>query len=232
MNIAQQIFADQFHKKLARCWKGYEPVPGTKAYTEGSCRPAGSKKTKKEVISGKKHTEKKTEKKSAVPACVLQAISSITKQAEFSNTAFNHTIGPRPHSKATPDQTYNYQLSQSRQIVQNMQRNPKYVPPGWYAELHNYYGGKMPARPGVGAVPAQPASRTIPQPTQTAAAQAVKPANPPAPVSQPQTAPTTPLQRPIMTQMPPQPAPPVYPSPRNLTTFKPQPSRYSAQGTR
>jgi hypothetical protein len=46
-------------KKSARCWAGYEPVPGAKAYSEGSCRPKGSKKTKKEVISGKKHTEKK-----------------------------------------------------------------------------------------------------------------------------------------------------------------------------
>ena len=46
--------------KAARCWSGYEPVPGAKAYSEGSCRPKGSKKTKKEVIQGKKHTEKKS----------------------------------------------------------------------------------------------------------------------------------------------------------------------------
>jgi hypothetical protein len=45
--------------KAARCWAGYEPVPGAKAYSEGSCRPKGSKKTKKEVIQGKKRTEKK-----------------------------------------------------------------------------------------------------------------------------------------------------------------------------
>lgn len=47
-------------RKAARCWAGYEPVPGAKAYSEGSCRPKGSKKTKKEVIQGKKHTEKKS----------------------------------------------------------------------------------------------------------------------------------------------------------------------------
>ena len=34
--------------KLARCWKGYEPVPGKKPYSEDSCRPIGSKKKKKE----------------------------------------------------------------------------------------------------------------------------------------------------------------------------------------
>jgi hypothetical protein len=46
-------------QKAARCWAGYEPVPGAKAYSEGSCRPKGSKKTKKEVIQGKNHAEKK-----------------------------------------------------------------------------------------------------------------------------------------------------------------------------
>jgi hypothetical protein len=33
--------------KIARCWKGYEPVPGKKPYSEDSCRPVGSKKKKK-----------------------------------------------------------------------------------------------------------------------------------------------------------------------------------------
>lgn len=36
-------------KKASRCWAGYEPVPGAKAYSKGSCRPKGSKKTQKEV---------------------------------------------------------------------------------------------------------------------------------------------------------------------------------------
>lgn len=40
--------------KAARCWSGYEPVPGAKAYSRGSCRPVNSKKTQKEMISGKK----------------------------------------------------------------------------------------------------------------------------------------------------------------------------------
>jgi hypothetical protein len=33
--------------KQARCWEGYEPVPGKKPYSEDSCRPAGSGETKK-----------------------------------------------------------------------------------------------------------------------------------------------------------------------------------------
>lgn len=32
--------------KSARCWAGYEPVPGKKPYSEDSCRPVGSKKKK------------------------------------------------------------------------------------------------------------------------------------------------------------------------------------------
>jgi len=31
-------------RKQARCWEGFEPVPGKKAYTDGSCRPKGEKK--------------------------------------------------------------------------------------------------------------------------------------------------------------------------------------------
>lgn len=46
-------------QKAARCWAGYEPVPGAKAYSEGSCRPKGSKKTQKEMKNGDK--EKKAE---------------------------------------------------------------------------------------------------------------------------------------------------------------------------
>lgn len=35
--------------KMSRCWEGYEPVPGSTPYTQGSCRPKGSKKTQKEM---------------------------------------------------------------------------------------------------------------------------------------------------------------------------------------
>ena len=34
-------------QKHARCWEGYEPVPGKEPYSEDSCRPKGSKKEKK-----------------------------------------------------------------------------------------------------------------------------------------------------------------------------------------
>lgn len=43
-------------EKTARCWQGYEPVPGKAPYTNGSCRPAGSKSKDK----------KKNEKKAGV----------------------------------------------------------------------------------------------------------------------------------------------------------------------
>jgi hypothetical protein len=41
-------------EKAARCWTGYEPVPGKKPYSEDSCRPKGS--------STKKEKEKKSTK--------------------------------------------------------------------------------------------------------------------------------------------------------------------------
>jgi len=53
-------------EKAARCWAGYEPVPGKKPYSNDSCRPVGSKKkkteAKKEAASSCfKLTEKKPE---------------------------------------------------------------------------------------------------------------------------------------------------------------------------
>jgi hypothetical protein len=36
-------------QKAARCWAGYEPVPGKKPYSNDSCRLAGSKKKKKDT---------------------------------------------------------------------------------------------------------------------------------------------------------------------------------------
>ena len=37
-------------KKDARCWPGYEPVPGKPQHSQGSCRP----KSKKSLSSGEK----------------------------------------------------------------------------------------------------------------------------------------------------------------------------------
>lgn len=53
LNIAEKLAAEFRGLKLARCWAGYEPVPGAKKYTKGSCRPKGSKKTQKEMKAGK-----------------------------------------------------------------------------------------------------------------------------------------------------------------------------------
>lgn len=37
-------------EKTSRCWTGYEPVPGKEPYTDGSCRPANSKKKEKKKM--------------------------------------------------------------------------------------------------------------------------------------------------------------------------------------
>lgn len=36
-------------KKTSICWPGYERVPGTKAYSKGSCRKVGSKRRRKKM---------------------------------------------------------------------------------------------------------------------------------------------------------------------------------------
>lgn len=39
--------------KAARCWAGYEPVPGKKPYSNDSCRPVGSGAKKKKETTKK-----------------------------------------------------------------------------------------------------------------------------------------------------------------------------------
>ncbi|NBT76406.1 hypothetical protein EBZ80_17505 [bacterium] len=53
VNGVKQGSALSFGEKIAgRCWKGYEPVPGKKPYSNDSCRPVGSKKKKeKKAVS-------------------------------------------------------------------------------------------------------------------------------------------------------------------------------------
>jgi hypothetical protein len=59
-----------------RCWANYEPVPGKEAYSDGSCRPVGSKKKdkkKQEKSAGKRglwdnvHAKRKRGEKPAKP---------------------------------------------------------------------------------------------------------------------------------------------------------------------
>lgn len=47
VNSVKQGAALEFGAKVARCWEGYEPVPGKKPYSNDSCRPAGGKKKDK-----------------------------------------------------------------------------------------------------------------------------------------------------------------------------------------
>jgi len=55
-------YSAEYVMKIARCWAGYEPVPGKKPFSEDSCRPVGSGKKKK------KKDESKSEKEAGTPA--------------------------------------------------------------------------------------------------------------------------------------------------------------------
>jgi len=50
----RQIKLENARIELAeRCWSGYEPTPGKKAYSKGSCQPKGSSKKKKKVAEAR-----------------------------------------------------------------------------------------------------------------------------------------------------------------------------------
>lgn len=84
MNIAQQIYLQHEMMKAARCWSGYEPVPGKAPYSEDSCRPAGSKK-KKPVE--KKSAEELAAGKASVPE---HEANEPTKQVKPKKTQTSH----------------------------------------------------------------------------------------------------------------------------------------------
>jgi len=46
-NMSNQQNTDAAKKSKDRCWTGYEPVPGKKAYSPGSCRKSKSSSGKK-----------------------------------------------------------------------------------------------------------------------------------------------------------------------------------------
>lgn len=93
MNIAQRIIAEQLITKAARCWAGYEPVPGKKPYSEDSCRPVGSKK------------KKKKEKKAAGPVLPPAMAEQYKKRLLGANSAMKKLMPPKPvQPVATPVQ--------------------------------------------------------------------------------------------------------------------------------
>ncbi len=77
--------------KAARCWKGYEPVPGKAPYSEDSCRPVGSKKKKKEKKAG-----------STVFKLTKQNPEAVIEQGAPSVTAEHHKV-TRPAPAKTED---------------------------------------------------------------------------------------------------------------------------------
>ena len=70
--------------KQARCWKGYEPVPGKAPYSEDSCRPAGSGKKKKEKKASYRMPQAETPAKcnrGNAESAVVKLARALAKQA-------------------------------------------------------------------------------------------------------------------------------------------------------
>ena len=121
MNIAQKIVYQHMAIKAARCWAGYEPVPGKAPYSENSCRPKATKKKKKTV-------EKSAE--------------------QYSSQPFNPAIGYKhPNSNATPMQAYKHQMYRSGREMAAFKKNPNYRFSADYNTAMQHYGGLAPRPP-------------------------------------------------------------------------------------
>lgn len=59
IKVAHEVGVSEYDlKKEARCWEGYEPVPGKEPYTEGSCQPKKDKDSDEETGEEKAAAEK------------------------------------------------------------------------------------------------------------------------------------------------------------------------------
>ena len=190
-------------QKAARCWAGYEPVPGAKAYSEGSCRPKGSKKTKKEVIQGKNHTEPK-EKRG-------EYYTGKYSQRPFNADHARQTLGPSA-SNMSDEAAYMEMINKfengSLDPIQFQAFNTQY---GKYRPKFQAKPGS-PQPPQVQAPQARPPVAKRPSPCGPGGCPVPRPVKPPVartPMGVPRLVPgvppkpVTPGSRPTMTQMPP-----------------------------
>jgi hypothetical protein len=129
--------------KAARCWAGYEPVPGAKAYSRGSCRPAGSKKTQKEMkkSAGEPYTGQYS-KRPFNPAHAIQ------------------TLGPGAEGMS-PQEVYD-------DVMERFQN--KSFTPSQFSAFRSYYKGLPPeyktTMPSLSQKPSPAGTPPAPAPTQ------------------------------------------------------------------
>jgi hypothetical protein len=129
-------------RKAARCWAGYEPVPGKKPYSNDSCRPIGGKKK-----------NKKTEKKAVQAACpggvcprpraapqqpAQPQYSTIPFDRAYAEAAFKHHGIPY-NAEATDQQLYNK--------FTHLGKIPPNKPPNKFQEMVGVHHGRLPPPP-------------------------------------------------------------------------------------
>ena len=161
-------------RKAARCWAGYEPVPGKKPYSNDSCRPIGGKKKKKKTE--KKAVEGYTGAHSNRPFDVEHAAKMFKMPAKNPQLVYNRMMNTWKQNKFSPAQ---------------------------FSEMRQKYDGLPPAfnptaQPPVPPQPAPTAPQQAVKPAAPTASPSATPVAPPSPATAPKPAPQN---RPIMTQM-------------------------------
>ena len=110
-----------------RCWDGYEPVPGKKAYSDGSCQPAGGKKKKKksekEASSCGSHSKPKKKKSKKVEKAALEIATKVAayrqvqeKQAQATRIKLATHVVRMDGLRQELDRYDPYQLSKSAAV--------------------------------------------------------------------------------------------------------------------
>ena len=119
----------EFAQKIARCWKGYEPVPGKEPYSPDSCRPAGSGKKKK--VNSAKNTVTKKAGSISKAATELRSVDQLDPAfLKMLRTAIGDS---RANNYATPWNTFGDELDlldlvRERELATGKRFT---VPPDW-----------------------------------------------------------------------------------------------------
>lgn len=157
----QRILVCQLIKRAARCWAGYEPVPGKKPYSEDSCRPVGGKKKKK--VEKKAASPPRTRTSTDLPPPPPRAPTApptAPPSAPPAAAQVPQGFSPTPFDAPHMIQTLGLPSGTKPEIAYNramrLWKTNKFTP-AQYSALHKKYQGQP---PHFSPAPAAPATQT------------------------------------------------------------------------
>lgn len=161
-----------FVMKSARCWAGYESVPGKAPYSNDSCRPKGGKKPE-------------AKKKPAAEKQAADPVTQLGKPPTQANRSHSQTPFDSAHARQTLGLPDTAPAHQAYNRMMHMYKNKKFTP-AQFSSFNSLYGDRPPQFDDL--------SPTSPGPAHFEPA--TSPPRPPAPAPAPASTPQVPRKYP------------------------------------